>query len=140
MAKKRGKKKRGWSITFVVVTCMILIAMFGWILLSAEYAKEVEGVKFRGYVTPVGGGRGQAGTALVEALCGLIDASLNAVLEIPHAPSVIMYSLTRRTITTIVFVVIECLAAVSGVFLKRLEKMLEEPPKVKRSGRPQLPM
>lgn len=141
MTKKRAKQKRGWSITAVVAVCMCLIAVFGWIMLAAEYAKEVEGVKFRGYVTPGGTTRGQAmGSTLVEAVCGLIDASLNGVREIANAPSVILFSLTRRTLTTIAFVVIECLAAVSGVLLKRLEKTLEEPPKVKRSGTPQWPM
>jgi hypothetical protein len=140
MTKKRAKKKRGWSITAVVAVCMCLIAVFGWIVLAAEYAKEVEGVKFRGYVTPGPTGRGQAGTALAEAVCGLIDASLNGVREIANAPSVILFSLTRRTWATVGFVVIECLAAVFGALLKRLEKTLAEPPKVKRSGTPQLPM
>ncbi len=138
--KKRGKKKRGWSVTFVVGVSMCVIAVFGWIVLAAEYAKEVEGVKFRGYVTPGPTGRGQAGTALAEAVCGLIDTSLNGVREIANAPSVILFNLTRRTWVTIAFVVIECLAAASGIYLKRLEKTLEETPKVKRSGSPQWPM
>ena len=92
MTKKRAQQKRGWSITAVVAVCMCLIAVFGWIVLAAEYAKEVEGVKFRGYVTPGGTTRGQAmGSTLVEAVCGAIDASINGAREIANAPSVFLF-------------------------------------------------
>jgi hypothetical protein len=123
-----GMNKQYWSIKSVVAAIVLVIAAFGWLVLAAEYAKEVEGLKFSGYLKlPDSIKRRGATESLADAIGGAIDSTRNAFHQIPNAPAVILFSIRHRTWTTIGFVTIECLVVAIGVFVNRLEKTLDEP-------------
>jgi hypothetical protein len=123
-----GRKKQHWSIKSVVVVLMLVIAAFGWLVLAAEYAKGVEGLKFSGYLKlPDSIKRRGPTESLADAVGGAIDSTGNAFRQIPNAPAVVLFSIRHRTWTVIGFVTIECLVVAIGVVVNRLEKTLAEP-------------
>jgi hypothetical protein len=123
-----GMNKQYWSIKSVVAAIVLVIAAFGWLALAAEYAKEVEGLKFSGYLKlPDSIKRRGATESLADAIGGAIDSTRNAFHQIPNAPAVILFSIRHRTWTTIGFATVECLVVAIGVFVNRLEKTLDEP-------------
>jgi hypothetical protein len=121
-------KKQYWSIKSVVAALVLVIAAFGWLVLAAEYAKKVEGLKLSGYLKlPESIKRRGPTESLADAVGGAIDSTRNAFHQIPNAPAVMLFGIRHRTWTVIGFVTIECLVVAIGVFVNRLEKTLNEP-------------
>jgi hypothetical protein len=99
------------SILTVVVLLMLVIAAFAWAFAAAGYAHAVEdwgsGVGRRSFGRFVG----------------------NAFNQLPNMPQVIAFTFSKRLWLAIVFLVLEVLALLAGLGMKKLENDWNKPPK-----------
>jgi hypothetical protein len=99
------EEDQGASIGCIVVMMMAVIACFGWAFAAAAYAHEME---------DWGSGTGKAES--------LIAFFVNALLHVPLFFQVVGFAFSKRLWLVIVIGMIEMLAIVAGVGLKRIEK------------------
>lgn len=114
-----------WSVKRIVVLLMLVIAGIGWLVFSADYARAVEGWK-PPVVKAEPGSRG-SGKALVDAVLGATSSIENAVRQVPNAPAVVYFSVTKRIWTVVGFLIIESLPIAFGMGLTRLGTELDKP-------------
>jgi hypothetical protein len=106
-----SENKSEHSILTVVVLLMLAIAAFGWAFAAASYAHAEENW-----------GSG-AGRRSMGAFVG------NAFKQLPNMPQVIAFTFSKRLWLAIVFLVLEGLAILAGLGMKKLENDWNKPPK-----------
>ena len=118
----------GKSITWVVRMTILLVAVFGWGVMAAEYAKRAEGwnplVQERGVSIPV-----LRPIVRLAAADGFARFAANAVVQLPNAPAVIWFNIRELPWLPLGIVVVEGLVVAAGVGMRRLEKHLDQPPR-----------
>lgn len=104
-------EKSEQSILWVVAMLMLAIAAFGWAFAAAGYAHAEQGW-----------GSG-AGRRAMGAFIG------NAFRQLPNVAAVIGFTFSKRLWLAILVIVLELLAVLAGVGMKKLEKDWSKPPK-----------
>ena len=102
------------SIGGVVVMLMLVIAAFGWAFAAAGYAHEFENW---------GSGVGR------RAFGSFIR---NAFSQIPNFFAVVSFTFSKRFWLVIVILVLEGLALLAGLGMKKLERDWDKPPRRRR--------
>lgn len=121
------EEERGFPILVVVALMMVVIALFGWCFMAAQYAHAVEG-KRAGAVIVSANMRVSRGAGLAMMVTSVLELFSTGVQQLPNLPAVIGFNLRHRLWLPITIVVVELLAAGAGVGLKHIEQKLEDPP------------
>ena len=118
-----NSKEREWSLKWVAVALMAMIAALCWSLAAASYAHSVLGWRTGG-VDAAARGDIEVGTKGRRALADFLD---NALTQIPNAGSVLSYAVTTAWWVLVLFIVLESLAALFWWKARALEKELANP-------------
>jgi hypothetical protein len=93
------------SIRFVIAGMTLAVVLFGWAFCAASYAHTHEDWG--------------SGTGKFESLAAFVS---NAFAQIPHLFAVIGFHLKHRIWLPLVFVGLECLVLLFGLWMKKMEK------------------
>lgn len=129
-AKKRRRKNRKdeKSVGWVVGMVMLLVALFGWAVAAADYAKAVEEWEPGESVSmdeKTAGPRTMRVKFAAKLVDGLLDFLENAIVQIPNVFSVAAHAVRHRWGLLLAVVVIELGVLGAGIGLRRLERRLE---------------
>jgi hypothetical protein len=124
----------GWSLKWVILVSMVLIAMFCWCLAAAGYARENLGWRKNAQEEDAKhaaeaqrdmprSGRWVAIAAMIKAFLQFL---WNGVVQLPRFPWVIAHAFTKSIWVVILFGVLEGLAGFLGWKLAALEKELKK--------------
>jgi hypothetical protein len=133
--RKRHKRELPWPA--VVVAVILLAAAFGWGFMAAEYARDVQGWSST---------EGLASSGVRVSRAGIIRAGLyvftrfvvNGFRQLPNMPAVIGHVATHRIWLLLLIVVVLGGLAVAGIWLTKLDRILEAGPTWKGKGTAQI--
>ncbi len=119
--KQKHKPQGGKSIGWVITMSMIVVGVIGWCMLATAYADYSEGSSM------VAGGaariRRTSGAGLL--IGAIVKMAINGVVQIPSVFSVIKFAFQKRLGVVIGIVVVEVLLLVGGLWMKKVEKEME---------------
>jgi hypothetical protein len=108
------KKRRGMSMSRMVILLMVAIAVIGWALAAAGYAQSELGFK------------PQRSTGRLFIFVGLGQFLWNAIAQIPNIWHVAVFTVTERWGLLIVLAVLEAGAVGFGVWARQLERQFDK--------------